>query len=41
MAKKDFMAAFLREREQSEAVSKLDTEVTMVPVSNVTGNWKN
>ena len=29
MAKKDFMAAFLREREQSEAVSKLDTEVIM------------
>lgn len=32
MAKKDFMAAFLREREQSEAVSKLDT-VNVTPLA--------
>lgn len=32
MVKKDFMAAFLREREQSEAVSKLDT-VNVTPLA--------
>lgn len=37
MAKKDFMAAFLREREQSEAVSKLDTVKVTPLATNMIG----
>lgn len=42
MAKKDFMAAFLREREQSEAVSKLDTvNVTPLAINMIGENSDN
>lgn len=42
MAKKDFMAAFLREREQSEAVSKLDTvNVTPLAINMIGENADN
>lgn len=42
MAKKDFMAAFLREREQSEAVSKLDAvNVTPLAINMIGENVDN
>lgn len=42
MAKKDFMAAFLREREQSEAVSNLDTvNVTPLAINMIGENADN